>query len=109
MKKIMIIFMFASLLGSSCASKVLILRTPVISMKKRNSGSKKSLKEGKQVVSRWCSGDTPVVKNTDGSKHYGLIDQAVHRAHKEHKASFFMNNRFYQEGTCVEMQANVAR
>jgi hypothetical protein len=107
MKQLAIAFI-VSLVGS-CAPKVLILQTPVVSMTKNSTEPGAALKEGEEVNTKWCSGDEPVVENDDGSKQYGMIDQAIHKAHKEHKADFFMNNRFYQQQTCVIMQANVAK
>lgn len=92
-----------------CAPKVLILQTPVISMTKSNSGDVSSFNEGKSVNESWCSDDDPIRVNDDGSKHYGMIDQVVLKAHKRTKADFFVNNRFYQQGTCVLMSANVGQ
>ncbi len=97
------------LMLAGCVSKQLILQTPVVSMTKNNAPSAK-LAEGAEVKSRWCSGDKPVVENSDGTNEYGMIDQAVHKAHKEYKADFFINNRFYSESNgCVSMTANVGK
>lgn len=93
----------------ACAPKVLILQSPVVSMTKNNAGSAKELGEGKPVEEKWCSGDKPIKENDDGSDHYGMIDQVVLKAHKSTKADFFTNNRFYQQGTCVMMSANVGK
>ena len=105
MKHLFSFFVMISIAG--CAPKVLILQTPVVSMTKANTGSDKELKQGKAVEARWCAGDTPIKENTDGSLLYGMIDQVIWSAHKSTKASFFVNNRFYQQGACVLMSANV--
>ena len=95
----------------ACAPKVLILQSPVISMTKNNTRSAKGLAEGKAISAKWCTSEGPVKENDDGSKHYGMIDQVVYRAHKKTKADFFVNNQFYQQdgfgGSCVSMKANV--
>src|SRR5687768_5425797 len=90
-----------------CAPKVLILQAPVVSMTKTSAGTAKSLSEGKNVEEKWCNSDDPIQANDDGSKHYGLIDQVVWKAHKSTNASFFLNNRFYQQADCVYMSAVV--
>jgi len=103
--RLLALTLFLEMFG--CAPKVLILQAPVISMTKNNSGDVSGFNEGKSVNESWCSGDDPVKENDDGSKHYGMIDQVVLKAHKRAKADFFVNNRFYQQGTCVLMSANV--
>lgn len=94
---------------AGCAPKVLVLQSPVISMKQNNAGSNKNIGEGKVVEEKWCSNEDPVHANDDGSKHYGMIDQVVWRAHKSTNADFFVNTRFYQQGTCMSMTANVGQ
>lgn len=105
MRTLLVASLMLPVLG--CAPKVLILQDPVVSMTKRDTGGVKSLKEGKSVEEKWCSDDDPIHKNDDGSKHYGMIDQVVWKAHKATSADFFINNRFYQQGGCVYMSANV--
>lgn len=94
---------------NSCASKVLIMQSPVVSMKRSSTEPGTSLKEGDKVDVRWCVDDKPIEKNDDGSEHYGMIDQAIWKAHKQTKADFFLDNRFYQTGNCVQMQAVAAK
>jgi hypothetical protein len=105
--KNLIRYSILSVAMTSCAPKVLILQSPVASMTKNNAGNVADLKEGKAVEEKWCSNEDPVKPNDDGSKHYGMIDQVLYRAHKNTKADFFVNNRFYQQGTCVYMSATV--
>lgn len=98
----------AALLLHGCAAKVLILQSPVVSMKKLHTPKGESLKEGKEINVQWCTNEAPIVENDDGSKSYGMIDQTILKAHKETKADFFVNNRFYAKGSCIIMQANAA-
>lgn len=100
-----IAFVFAS----CTPAKFLVMQSPVISMTKLNAGAVKDLKEGSAIEEKWCNSENPVRKNNDGSKHYGMIDQVVWRAHQKSKADFFLNNRFYQQGDCMWMNAVVAR
>ena len=79
------------------------MQTPVVSMQKNSAPA--ALTEGKAVEVSWCAGNDPIVD--DGSDDHGMIDQAIHAAHAKTKASFFINNRFYQQGACVLMSANV--
>jgi hypothetical protein len=94
---------------TACASKVLILQSPVVSMNKNHSEPGTKLKEGEKVDVRWCVDDKPVKENDDGSQHYGMIDQAILKAHQKTKADFFLDNRFYQTGQCVQMLAVAAQ
>ena len=94
---------------TACASKVLILQSPVVSMNKNHTEAGVKLKEGEKVDVRWCVDEKPIKDNDDGSKHYGMIDQAILKAHRETKADFFLDNRFYQTGQCVQMQAVAAQ
>lgn len=94
---------------AACAPKVLVLQSPIISMTKPNSGTAKSLTDGKPIEEKWCNSEDPVHANGDGSKHYGMIDQVVWRAHKNTKADFFTDSRFYQQGDCMWMNANAAK
>ncbi len=99
---------FISALINSCAGKVLVMQAPIISMKQNNTGTVKSFSEGKPIEEKWCNSEDPVRNNNDGSKHYGMIDQVVWRAHENTHADFFVNNRFYQQGDCMWMNANIA-
>lgn len=94
---------------TGCVSKVMVLQTPVISMTKSNAGSAKTLTDGKPIEEKWCSSEEPVHPNSDGSKHYGMIDQVVWRAHNTTKSDYFTDNRFYQQGECMWMSANTAQ
>lgn len=94
----------AMILGS-CAPKVMILQSPVISMTAADSGSAKELAAGKHIDEKWCARDKPAHENDDGSKHYGMIDQVVWKAHHESKAALFKDAKFYQQGECVFMSA----
>lgn len=94
---------------AGCAPKVLIMQTPIVSMTKLSSEGVKVFTEGPAVETKWCADENPVQPNNDGTKHYGMIDQAIYRAHKNTNADFFMNNRFYQQGACVFMSANIAK
>lgn len=107
MRHLPLIMLVGTLVG--CAAKVMILQSPVVSMKKNNAPKGASLAEGKAVNVEWCQGDDPIVENDDGSNVYGMIDQAIYKAHQEAKADFFMNTRFYQQSDCILMQANVAK
>lgn len=111
MKKIQILigfFLAAGFVG--CApSKILVMQSPIVSMTKLNSGNAKALKEGAAIEEKWCNSEKPIRKNSDGSLHYGMIDQVIWRAHQKTKADFFMNSRFYQQGECMWMNAVVAR
>jgi hypothetical protein len=78
-------------------------------MKRSHAEAGTSLKEGEKVDVRWCVDDKPIEENDDGSEHYGMIDQAILKAHKQTKADFFLDNRFYQTGNCVQMQAVAAK
>jgi len=97
------------MLAAGCAPKVMILESPVVSMTKSNSGTTTALHQGKNVEEKWCGTEDPIHPNDDGSKVYGLIDQVIWKAHKATKADFFVNNRFYQQGSCVYMSANVGQ
>lgn len=101
-------FSSALLLAVGCAPKVMILQIPVVSMTKTSSEGVKGFKEGKPVEAKWCNSEDPIKANDDGSKVYGLIDQVIYKAHKETKADFFVNNRFYQQHDCAYMSANIA-
>lgn len=90
---------------ASCAPKVMILQSPVVSMMEANAGSTKDFGSGQPVDSKWCADEEPVTANDDGSKHYGMIDQAIWKAHKSTNAKFFKDAKFYQQGTCVTMTA----
>lgn len=100
--------LYASLLNS-CAPKVMILQSPIISMEYTNSGSIRSFKDGKPTESKWCYGDEPVKEADDGSKHYGMIDQVVWKAHKKSAAKFFKDAKFYEQGGCVSMIAEAVK
>lgn len=101
-RKIALLLIF-SLAG--CASKVLILQSPIVSMKKADAGAQKELAPAAAVNEKWCATDKPVVPNDDGSKHYGMIDQVIWKAHKKSRYDFFVNAKFYQQGDCVSMNA----
>lgn len=105
MKKILFICAFTF---SHCVSKVMILQSPVVSMKKSNSQEIKSFREGPLVEEKWCANDEPAKPNDDGSKFYGMIDQVIWKAHKSTNADFFTDSRFYQQGSCVSMAAHAA-
>lgn len=77
-------------------------------MKQNNAASAQGFTEGKAVEEKWCASEDPVRPNDDGSKHYGMIDQVVWRAHGNTNADFFVNSRFYQQGECMWMSANAA-
>lgn len=98
----------AFLFIAGCAPKVLILQSPVVSMKVSDAGNAKDLKDGNKVNETWCADQNPIVPNDDGSKHYGLIDQVIWKAHKKSKADLFKDAKFYQQGNCVSMQAIAA-
>lgn len=93
---------------AGCAPKVLILQSPIVSMKKSNSEAQKDLTEGAAVTEKWCASDTPVVPNDDGSMDYGMIDQVVLKAHKRTHYDFFKDAKFYQQGPCMSMNAKGA-
>lgn len=111
MKKMKNLISFIVVAGfvSCTPAKVLVMQSPIVSMTKLNSGAVKTLKEGSAVEEKWCNSEKPVHKNSDGSQHYGMIDQVIWRAHQKTKADFFMNSRFYQQGDCMWMNAVVAK
>lgn len=100
-----------SMFGSftACVSKVMILQMPMVSMKESNSGTQSTWQEGTQVEEQWCSDEKPVKENSDGSKHYGMIDQVIWKAHERSHANFFKDAKFYQQGTCVSMNAEAVQ
>jgi hypothetical protein len=93
---------------TGCSPKFLILQSPIVSMKKANSEVQKDLAEGGVVNEKWCASDTPIVPNDDGSLEYGLIDQVILKAHQKSNYDFFKDAKFYQQGTCVSMNAKGA-
>jgi hypothetical protein len=93
---------------TGCLQKVLILQSPIVSMKKSNSEAQKELAEGSVVNEKWCASDTPIVPNDDGSMNYGMIDQVILKAHQKTRYDFFKDAKFYQQGTCVSMNAKGA-
>lgn len=102
-----ILLLFIQLSGCA-APKVLILQSPVVSMKKSNSEAQKELADGATVNEKWCMSDDPVVRNDDGSNLYGMIDQVILKAHKKSRYDFFKEAKFYQQGSCVSMNAKGA-
>lgn len=103
---------------SACASapREMVFQAPVVSMTKSNTGNIESLTEGEPVTSKWCLNDAPIVKTTDGSLDYGLVDQALHAAHQKTKADYFVNARAYIQNIgglftphtiCAYIEANV--
>jgi hypothetical protein len=80
----------------------------MISMVKSNSEAEKDLADGANVSEKWCMSDEPVVQNDDGSNVYGMIDQVVLKAHKKSRYDFFKEAKFYEQGTCVSMNAKGA-
>ena len=108
--KTLISFVVAAGFASCTPAKFLILQSPVVSMTKLNSGAKKTFAEGAAIEEKWCNSEKPVHKNSDGTEHYGMIDQVIWRAHEKTKADFFMNAKFYQQGIdCMWMNAVVAK
>jgi hypothetical protein len=89
----------------SCASKVMILQSPVVSMKVSDAGTNAALVGGRPVNEKWCSSDKPAQVNDDGSSHYGMIDQVIWKAHKATNANLFKDAKFYQQasGTSICM------
>lgn len=90
---------------SGCAPKVMILQSPIVSMKENNSGSSRNWGEGRPIEEKWCADEEPIKANNDSSKHYGMIDQVIWKAHEKSHANFFKDAKFYQQGTCVSITA----
>jgi len=104
------IFQIVAILGlaaltTSCCTKTLVLQSPVVSMTKAEARS--PLKEGKEISTKWCTGDQQYSSGGDDSE-LGLIDEVTAKAQKENKADYLMNARFFQSCSCMIVEANAA-
>lgn len=78
-----------SLIG--CATKVLLLQSPIVSMSRSDAGEVKKLKIDDEAISEeWCTDDDPVFSSKD--KVYGMADQVIYKAQDGGKKADFITD-----------------
>lgn len=93
-----------------CAGRVLVLQAPVISMSKTDIPAGMKMAELGDVNETWCTKEEPMQPEKDGSKNYGMIDQAIMKATDNgKKGDFITDARFYQDVSCMNVQGKLAR
>ena len=100
---------FCAASSISCVSRTLMLDAPLVSMTK-GPKAKGGYKIGKEVTSKYCSGDT--VTSTQDSTA-GMIDEVVFRAQQSSKASYIAEVSIYEvqkffSGPCYELKGKAA-
>jgi hypothetical protein len=93
---------------SGCASKALLLESPVISMVKKDTSRSEKLLAGKSIEVKWCKNDPPVEFQNARSDAEAMVDQLILKAHKETESPFFVQAKVFREMDCLILNAKTA-